>query len=207
MKSPAQDFLISDADFKTVCDVVYKHCGISLNDEKKALVRARITKQLRTSGYRSAKEYLEAALANRSSDMFSEFIDAISTNLTSFFREADHFTYLSNTFLPALLAEKKRKGDMRLLAWCAACSSGEEPYTIGMTILDTIARLHLDNLKWDIRLLATDISTRMVAEAQRGIYLEKHLLKVPARCGQSISFHRLKAVNTPRFRSRLSCGS
>jgi chemotaxis protein methyltransferase CheR len=173
------DFQITDADFETVRDVVYKHCGITLSDEKKALVRARIAKQMRVGGFPTAAKYLEKVLADRDGTMFAEFINAISTNLTSFFRESEHFSFLSNTVLPALFSEKKRKGDNRVLLWSAACSSGEEPYTLGMTILNAIDRLGVGSTRWDIRILATDISTRMLDTARTGIYDESRLEKVP----------------------------
>lgn len=173
------DFEISEADFRRLCDVVYRHCGISLNDEKKTLVRARIAKQLRASGFASAREYLKFALADCKSDAFRSLIDAISTNLTSFFRESSHFDFLSSTVLPDLLRRKRDSGDCRILGWSAACSSGEEPYSMAITILDTIDRAGAGSVNWDVRILATDISTRMLAAARGGIYPESRLSAVP----------------------------
>jgi chemotaxis protein methyltransferase CheR len=174
------DFQVTDDDFKVVRDVVHKYCGISLNDDKKALVRARLTKMIRSGRFNSTADYLEHVLADRAGEAFSEFIDAISTNLTSFFRESDHFKYLSDTVLPALLAAKRLKGDGRIVAWCAACSSGEEPYSLAMTILNAIGKLPTGQTKWDVRLLATDISTRILEAARRGVYSRERVQSVPA---------------------------
>jgi chemotaxis protein methyltransferase CheR len=183
-----QDFNLSDADFKLVQDVVHKHCGIALSDEKKALVRARLTKQIRLGGFASAKAYLDHVLSDRGEAAFAEFIDAISTNLTSFFREPQHFSFLTENVLPRLFTEKRAKGDGRLMAWSAACSSGEEPYSLAMTILESIAKLPQGSVRWDVRLLATDISTRMLAAARAGIYSRDRLKGVsPANLAQYFS--------------------
>ena len=175
------DFQLTDDDFQAVRTVVYDHCGISLSDDKRTLVRARLAKQVRTGQFTSATDYLEHALADRKSTAFTEFIDAISTNLTSFFRESDHFDYLSNTVLPAMLKHKREIGDGRIRAWSAACSSGEEPYSLAITILEAINLSGFGAANWDIRLLATDISTRMLARARAGIYTESQMASVPPR--------------------------
>src|ERR1700749_5173003 len=94
------DYTITEADFEAVRAAVYDHCGITLSSEKQAMVRARLTKQVRTGGYASVTDYLESPLADRNSSNFTVLIDSISPNLTSFFREGDHFDYLSRTFLP-----------------------------------------------------------------------------------------------------------
>ena len=173
------DLHLTDADFKVVQDVVYKHCGISLNDDKKAMVRARLAKQMRTADFDSPASYLKHVLSDRKGRAFADFIDAISTNLTSFYREADHFKFLSVNVLPNLLAQKRAMGDSRIVVWSAACSSGEEPYSLAMTILDAIRQAPRGNQNWDVRLLATDISTRMLAAARAGIYGEARLQSLP----------------------------
>jgi chemotaxis protein methyltransferase CheR len=173
------DYMLGKDEFKLICDVVYEHCGISLGDEKVALVRARVARQIRAGGFSSVGAYLQYALADRGSNAFAGFIDAISTNLTSFFREPQHFDFLMSTFLPALLEKKRKAGDGRVLAWSAACSSGEEPYSMAMTILDAVNRIDAGSLRWDLRLLATDISTAMLAQARAGVYLRSRLAAVP----------------------------
>ena len=162
---------LSDNEFLTISEMVYKHCGIHLDDEKKELVRSRLSKRLRLLGYESYSDYIEFIRQEPGGGEFSLLIDAISTNFTSFFRERQHFDFLEKQFLPGLLEDKARKGDYRIRAWCAGCSSGEELYTMAITILDTIG----DNLRWDVKILATDISTRMLEAAKRGVYEQKKI--------------------------------
>jgi chemotaxis protein methyltransferase CheR len=178
MTTTQTNFALDNNDFERVRDVVYKHCGISLNQEKIALVRARIAKQMRSGPYATTTDYLDAVLKNRASAQFAGFIDAISTNLTSFFREKQHFDYLLQTFLPALLQRKRDTGDGRIVVWSAACSSGEEPYTMAITLLDALEQTR-PRMTCDIRLLATDISTAMLATARAGIYSAERISTVP----------------------------
>ncbi len=174
-------FQIDDNDFDLVRQVVHKHCGISLSSEKKSLVMARIAKKVRGSGLSSAKDYLRRTFSDRSGGDFLEFINAISTNLTSFFRENQHFEYLTREYLPPLLAKKRDAGDGRFLAWSAACSSGEEPYTLAMSLLDAFDQPPVRSFKWDPRLLATDISTAMLATARAGVYAASRVQSVPEK--------------------------
>ena len=176
------NFQLDQSDFQLVRGVVYKHCGISLGEEKRALVQARITKQVRAGGFSSAKEYLQRVVSDRAGTIFSEFIDSISTNLTSFFRENEHFTYLSDIVLPEMLARKQLAGDGRITTWSAACSSGEEPYSMAITLLEAVEKQPTRSTRWDIRILATDISTKMLAHARTGIYKESLMGTVPRIC-------------------------
>lgn len=193
------EFHVDDADFELVRDVVYKHCGITLSDDKKAMVRARLAKQIREGGYSSAREYLDHALAEGGGKRFSEFIDAISTNLTSFFRESDHFDYLADVVLPEMLERKHQSGNARILTWSAACSTGEEAYTLAMTIQRTIDRLRMGSMRWDVRILATDISTRVLAAAHAGIYDAERLKTVPTECKTQFFTPRLSEHGKPQF--------
>ena len=129
---PAAPDRLSPRDLKRIAEAVYQHCGINLHEGKEDLVHARLTKMLRHSRFGSFSELLNHVLADQEGDDFAEFIDSLSTNLTSFFREADHFTYLAQDYLPALLARKRQEGQSTIRGWSAACSSGEEPYTIAM---------------------------------------------------------------------------
>jgi chemotaxis protein methyltransferase CheR len=166
-----QELHLTDKEFITISEMVYKHCGIHLDDEKKELVRSRLSKRLRLLGYESYSDYIEFVRQNPNDEEFSSLIDSISTNFTSFFREKQHFDFLEKQVLPGLLETKAKANDYRIRAWCAGCSSGEELYTIAITLLDTIG----DNLRWDVKILATDISTRMLESAKRGIYDQKRI--------------------------------
>ncbi len=167
---------ISEREFRQISDLVYRHCGINLHDGKKELVRARIAKRLRLGGFGSFSGYVQHVMEDGSGQEFGELIDAISTNLTQFFRENSHFAYLTEHFLPPLLQKKRREGKRRLRVWSAGCSTGEEPYTLGMTLSETLG----DEMpNWDIKILATDISRNVLRQAEAGVYSQKRLGDVP----------------------------
>jgi chemotaxis protein methyltransferase CheR len=153
--------------FKAFQDLAYAKAGISLRQGKAALVQARLAKRLRELGLASEREYLARLRADEGEEIV-RFLDAISTNFTRFFREPDHFDTLA-----AWATALRRGGQRRFRFWSAACSSGEEPYTAAM-VLDPI----LEGCDWKI--LATDISTRVLARAARGHYSEEDLAPVPA---------------------------
>ena len=167
---------VTERDFQRISEIVHKHCGINLHDGKKELVRARIAKRLRVSGLRTASEYLEHVFADPTGQEFTCFIDSLSTNLTSFFREVGHFDYLVETHLPAMLLRKRKAGTSRIRVWSAGCSTGEEPYSLALTLLNATG----DGAGWDIKLLATDISTQVLATAKAGIYDKTRVASVPA---------------------------
>jgi chemotaxis protein methyltransferase CheR len=174
-------YQIDQADYDLVRSIVHRHSGISLGADKKSLVQARITKQIRGGGYESAKAYLKKVASDKSTQLFSDFIDAISTNLTSFFRENEHFKFLSEKALPEMMERKLACGDHRIISWSAACSSGEEPYSMGITLLEAAQKHRRNSASWDIRILGTDISRRILATARAATYQEDCLSTVPAR--------------------------
>ncbi len=166
LDSIVDDLVLSEDEFQQVSDLVYQHCGINLHEGKKELVRARLAKRLRTLKIRSFASYIQYAINDPTGNEFTMLIDSVSTNLTSFFRENKHFEYLYNTFYPRLIRSKKQSGRLRIRAWSAGCSSGEEPYTIAITLLDTLQ----GQGHWDVKVLATDISTKVLAIAKAGQY-------------------------------------
>lgn len=168
-------FHLTEATFHRVRDLIYRHCGIHLNESKKELVRARLAKQIRLGRYQRLEDYLEAINTDRSGRIFSELVDAISTNLTSFFRERSHFDFLQHTFLPAYLAAKRRQGRHRLRVWSAGCSSGEEAYSLALTLSENLSA----HEPWDIKILATDISTTVLKTAARGTYDRERIQPIP----------------------------
>ena len=171
----AQDVVLREKDFKKISDLVYKHCGINLHDGKKELVRARLAKRLRLGKFKTFPEYLKHVMEDKTGKEFSILIDSLSTNLTSFFREGQHFKFLREMFLPLILERKRKKGNSRIRAWSAGCSSGEEPYSIAITLLDAIA----GQGRWDVKILATDISVSMLETARTGIYNKERIGPVP----------------------------
>jgi chemotaxis protein methyltransferase CheR len=134
---------------------------------KKELVKARLTKRLTKTGIRSFNEYYKyVTKSDKTGKELIHLIDNISTNKTDFFREKKHFDFLNTTLLPALISSKEKNRNRKLRIWCAASSSGEEPYTLAMTVFNHIKP---DN-GWDVKILATDISTRILKKAIDGIY-------------------------------------
>jgi chemotaxis protein methyltransferase CheR len=161
-----QNVVLTERDFRKISDLVYEHCGINLHAGKKELVRARLAKRLRYGHFRTFPEYMKHVLEDTTGKEFSILIDSLSTNLTSFFREGQHFNFLRNKFLPSLMERKREKHDFRVRAWSAGCSSGEEPYSVAITLLDAVQ----GRGRWDARVLATDISTSVLEVAKTGIY-------------------------------------
>jgi chemotaxis protein methyltransferase CheR len=168
---------ISQRDLKRLSASVYDHCGINLHDGKQELVQARLTKLLRHHHFETISDYLDYVLANPDSDDFCELIDSLSTNLTSFFREDEHFTYLAKELLPAI-AQRRRGGPPAMIrAWSAASSTGEEPYSIALIIADF---LESQTSGMSARILATDISRRVLKTAIQGVYDRSRTAPVPA---------------------------
>ena len=151
--------------FNRFRDIAYERAGISLGDKKKELVSARVAKRQRALSIPDVGDYLKFLESSDNGDELIHFLDAISTNFTHFMREISHFELLSEE-----LEKWKKTGHDRLRIWCAASSSGEEPYSLSITVNDVFG----SNLP-DIRILATDINTRVLGRASSGEYNEKAL--------------------------------
>jgi chemotaxis protein methyltransferase CheR len=165
---------LTDAQFQKFSSLVYDKTGIYLKPEKKELLNARLGKRLRATGINSFKEYYELVTTDKSGDELIHLIDSVSTNFTSFFRENSHFEMLTSQVLSGFLKEGRGRGK-DIVLWSSACSSGEEPYTMAMVMDDYASRNH--GLRYQI--LATDISTRVLDHAQRGVYTDDRIAKVP----------------------------
>lgn len=155
---------LSDAEFNQLSQLVYQHAGIHLPPQKKELVRSRLTKILRNRKLTSFQEYYQQVLKDISGLELTSLLDAISTNQTAFWREPKHFEFLGQELLPDLRA--KLKGAPRWRFWSAGCSSGEEPYTLAMVLLDAFPDRDMSQVK----IHASDINTQVLNQAQRGIY-------------------------------------
>lgn len=155
-----REFPYEHADFEMVRARIYAHAGIALADHKKDLVYNRLVRRLRALGIPTFSQYL--SYLDRASDEMSQFVNAMTTNLTSFYREAHHFEYLTETYIPQL----KDNGQRRLRIWSSACSIGEEPYSIAISLLEA----GVDPCLWDINILATDIDTDVLMTAKEGVY-------------------------------------
>jgi chemotaxis protein methyltransferase CheR len=161
---------LSDRDLKAITQLVYQKSGITLHAGKRALITARLQKRVRTGGFASFADYLTHVEADRTGDELTALLDAIATNHTSFFREQQHFDFLREVVLPPLL----EKGSSRINGWSAACSTGEEPYTIAMTCLDRGGPQASR-----VRLLASDLSTKVLKIAKAGVYRAERVEGVP----------------------------
>ncbi len=175
--------------FQQYSRLVYEQCGINLHEGKKALLQARLNKRLRITGIASYKEYFHIITSGANPGEFLNFLDSISTNLTYFFREVQHFEFMNRVGLPELIEEKRKERDTRIRIWSAGCSTGEEPYSLAMCVLAGLP----DNVKWDFKILATDISTRVLETANRGVYSQEKVKKVPPALRQA---HFLKVGGT-----------
>ena len=165
---------LSDQDFRRLSSLVYKKCGINLHEGKKALVRARLGKRLRETGFKDFKAYYKFVTQEDGGRELVRMLDAISTNLTKFFREERHFDFLKQVVIPTYVRNKNRAGLQRLRFWSAGCSSGEEPYSLAIWLLECLGK----SPHTDVKILATDISTKVLAQANRGIYQAARLEKI-----------------------------
>ena len=155
---------LSDKEFNQLSQLVYQHAGIHLPPQKKELVRSRLTKFLRSRKLTSFQEYYRQVLDDSSGLELINLLDAISTNMTAFWREPKHFEFLGQELIPTL--RHKCKGAPQWRFWSAGCSSGEEPYTIAMVLMNAL----LDKELSGIKIYASDINTQVLNRAQQGIY-------------------------------------
>jgi len=169
---------ISDQEFQLFRTFIYKNFGINLTDVKRALLVNRLQKILRREGFTTFEEYYEAIQKDKTGHGTSELIDAVSTNHTFFFREKVHFDYLMSTAFPNTVSKLLQKNDKDLRVWCAAASSGEEPYVLAMLIKEYLGSQYS---QWSAGLLATDISNKALNVAIEGKYSSERVEQVPAK--------------------------
>jgi len=154
-----QEFAFSKADFEQVRTLIYQRAGISLQPGKQAMVYSRLSRRLRETGHRSFADYLgwlHQASGPAGEGEWQEFVNCLTTNLTAFFREEHHFHEMVN--------DLKARSGRPLRIWCSAASTGEEPYSIAMTVAETLGT------GGNVRIVASDIDTKVLATAQRGVY-------------------------------------
>jgi chemotaxis protein methyltransferase CheR len=166
----------TDREFRLFRCLIEDETGIHLSDAKKALLTGRLSRRLRELGLRTFSAYLDRVASDGPER--TAMIDLVCTNETSFFREAWQFDFLRGTLLPhweSLAAARRRP--RRIRAWSAACSSGEEPYSLGMVLLDSCP----PHRGWNVEVLATDVSTRMLARAEAATYPAEDAVAVPPR--------------------------
>lgn len=171
MTLPDSGFAITDREFRLLRELIYAHTGISLSEHKRALVCARLARRLRHWKLTDYSAYYELLINDDPEEReLMEMINAITTNKTDFFRESHHFQYLTEQVFPALRASR----DRRVRIWSAATSSGEEAYSLAITVCEA-----LPLAEYDVKILATDIDTNVLERAQRGVYPVESVMKVP----------------------------
>lgn len=156
--------VLGDADFRFLREFVLEHCGIALGEHKRQLVQGRLLRRLRSLGLSEFGSYCERLRSDPAAEL-GDLASAISTNVTSFFREVHHYDFLADTLLPQWLQQKR--GGERLRIWSAGCSTGEEPYALAMVLAEVLEK-HGSSL--DARILATDLSPQALDAARNGVY-------------------------------------
>ncbi|APR34073.1 CheR family methyltransferase [Paraburkholderia sp. SOS3] len=154
---PGRDFEFTSADFTRIRELIYRRAGISLSDHKRDMAYSRLARRLRTLGLDSFRDYLDQLEANDDPAEWEAFTNALTTNLTAFFREAHHFP---------ILAEFVKKRQQPVSVWCSAASTGEEPYSIAMTLVEALG----ESAARHASVLATDIDTQVLAKCDAGVY-------------------------------------
>ncbi|MDB5765439.1 MAG: cheR [Collimonas fungivorans] len=161
----ARDFLLTDGDFSRVRALIHQRAGIALGEQKREMVYSRLSRRLRELGMNDFTSYLALLEAEKDSAEWQAFTNALTTNLTAFFREAHHFP---------LLAEHAKKSAVPLTVWCSAASTGEEPYSIAMTLIEA-----LGSRAATASVIATDIDTQVLEKAAAGVYTMEQVSKLP----------------------------
>ncbi len=165
---------LKPADFQRFSQMVHQHSGIHLGTMKSELLRARLAKRMRALSLSSFSEYYQTVLEDETGEELARMLDVVTTNKTEFFREDKHFSILTQKLMPELIRGAALRSDKTLRIWCSACSSGEEAYTLGMCALEAAAGKDVR-----VKILATDLSSRMIHRAVKGVYEKEKTQGVP----------------------------
>ena len=201
------EFPLSEREFARIRERVYEVAGISLSDAKRTLVVARLSKVVRTLRLATFDSYLDYLEKQGTADDAQEFVNALTTNLTRFWREEHHFEHLIG-YVGELMKSRAAQSNKKLRIWSAGCSTGQEPYTIALSLLAALPELK----RWDFKILATDIDTSVIAKAASATYPDSELnglsaersrlfeklgdgrIRVPAAVASLISFKQLNLM-------------
>lgn len=190
------DISLTERDFKTVQKLIYQLAGISLGDSKQVMVQGRLSKRMRKLNIDCYGEYIKFVQSAEGADEVTNFINALTTNKTEFFRESHHFDFLAKTAFPEIEERARCSGERKLRIWCSAASTGEEPYTIAMAV-----RQHFSaGQGWDVRILASDIDTDVLHTAETGIYSQERLDDLPP--GLQKKYFEREAHGNETFRAK-----
>lgn len=167
---------ISDQEFGQLRDLIQQRFGINLTEQKRSLLVGRLQKLMRQLNLPTFASYYDYLSNDKTEGALSELVDLISTNHTYFNHEKEHFDYFSQTALPKTIEKLKKENRKDLRIWCAGCSSGEEPYTLLMLMMEYLGA---EYSSWDAGILATDISDRALSVARRGTYATDRVMQLP----------------------------
>ena len=174
-KAGQRQFEFGPEDFRFVADLVRQRSGIVLADNKQDMVYGRLSRRLRALGMTTFNDYCAFVKSPEGREELTDFTNALTTNLTSFFRENHHFEHLRDVVLPHCIAKAEAGGGRRLRLWSAGSSSGEEAYSAAMILHSTLPHPE----RWDARILATDIDSSMVAQGRAGVYDAERVARIP----------------------------
>lgn len=175
MKDPAS--IITPTDYRRLCELAHETVGIVLGDGKEEMLRARLGRRLRDLNLQSISDYVRYLDSPAGHGELTSFINSITTNKTDFFREAHHFEFIAREWVPALVAKHRTQTVNAIKVWSAACSTGAEPYTLAMVLRDALGA-NLGSI--DVRILASDVDTAVLAQAKSGTYPLDQLRGVPS---------------------------
>lgn len=181
--------MLTDGEFQRIVTYVKQHYGIDLS-QKRVLVGGRLENYLARNGYANYNEFMEKVEKNPHGSEATDMVNILTTNHTYFMRESEHFEFMKNVALP--WAKSKTMGTKDLRVWCGASSTGEEPYTLAMIIQDFFGMDH----SWDTRLLATDISLKVLDYASKGVYLKEDMEPLPVNWKR----HYFKQISQDEFK-------
>lgn len=179
-QTDTREFSFSNEEFKFLSDLAYERTGIVLAEKKKDMVYSRLTRRLRVLKLSSFSKYCELLQSDKGNDEIGNLVNAITTNLTKFFRESHHFEHLRDEVLAPVIAQKSSR---RLRVWSAGCSSGMESYSIAMTMKAALK----GQGKFDAKILATDIDTAMLDTGRAGLYPIEQLENIPSEFRKDIT--------------------
>lgn len=171
--------MITDEEFLRIVRYLKPRYGLDLQ-QKKVIVNGRLENYIKAGGWANFNAYMDAVENDRSGNLEKTLVNMLTTNHTYFMREFDHFDYFKKVVLPGLKTKESAKKDLRI--WCGAASTGEEPYMIAMVLKDFFG---LEYKAWDTKILATDVSTKVLQQAVRGIYREEQLKNIPEQWKRS----------------------
>lgn len=191
----AREYEFTRRDFDFLRRISNEHTGIVVTDDKFDMFYSRLARRVRALGLASFADYCSYLQAPQNGGELTELVNALTTNLTAFFRENHHFGFLASTALPELV--QRNGSSRRLRIWSAGCSTGEEPYSIAMVLAEQASRLR----GWDARILASDIDSNVLAQARAGIYPLSRVENMPEARLKAF-FHKGKGAQQGKVRVR-----